>query len=222
MPIASVVMANSKKKKKDRIDRNQVEKTVYMTKIEIPLNKKKISLILLGSIGFVTLGLLFTLTPDTFISTRSPNESITRIIGIITLTFFGIATVYGISKLFDKSAGLIINDNGIIDNTNFASVGLIKWEDIKKIKSDKLASSDFMLIYVKNPKAYLEKATFIKRKLMQGNMKMYGTPLSLTSLSIKCDYKYLATLIDEKFSEYKQVTQKREKQSEFKKPNKNN
>ena len=181
-----------------------------MTKIEIPLNKKKISLILLGSIGFVTLGLLFTLTPETFTSTRHPSELLTRIIGIISWSFFGIGTVFGISKLFDKSAGLTINDNGIIDNTNFASVGLIKWEDIKKIKSDKLASTDFILIYVKNPKAYLEKTTFIKRKLMLGNMKMYGTPLSLSSMTLKCDYKYLATLIDEKFNEYKLEIQKRE------------
>ena len=181
-----------------------------MTKIEIPLNKKKISLILLGSIVFVTFGLLFTLTPETFISTRYRSELLIRIVGIISWSFFGIGTIFGISKLLDKSAGLTINDNGITDNTNFTSVGLMKWEDIKKIKSDKSASIDFMFIYVKNPKTYIERTTFIKRKLMQGNMKRYGTPLSLTSMTLKCDYKYLATLIDEKFNEYKQETQKRE------------
>jgi len=180
-----------------------------MTKIEIPLNKKKISLLLLGSIGFVTFGLLFTLTPETFTSSRHSSELLIRIIGIISWMFFGIVTVFGISKLFDKSAGLTIDDSGIIDNTNFTSVGFIKWEDIKKIKSGKSASTDFILIYVKNPKTYLEKTTIIKRKLMQGNKKRYGTPLSLTSMTLKCDYKYLATLIDEKFNEYKQEIQNR-------------
>ena len=110
-----------------------------MNKIEIPLSKSKISLLLIGALVFVILGTLFLITPDTFISPIFRNPQAIRIAGIVAVLFFGAVGVYG-----------------------------------------------------------------FKRKLMQGNMKMYGTPLSITSNTLKYNFDDLQRLIKDKLIEQKE------------------
>jgi hypothetical protein len=166
-----------------------------MNRIEIPISKTKISILLVGAIMFVLLGILFIITPDTFISSIFRNPQTIKLAGIAGVLFFGAALVYGLRKLFDKKSGLIVDETGIIDNTNASSVGLIKWSDITDIRTEKVMSTKFLLIYTSNPDKYLERAGGLKRKLMQGNMKMYGTPLSITSNTLKYNFDKLEKLI---------------------------
>ena len=74
--------------------------------------------------------------------------------------------------MFDNAIGLIIDEMGITDNSNASSIGLIKWVDIKEIRTEQEASTKFLLIYTNNPEEYLDKAKGFKRKLMRGNNKM--------------------------------------------------
>ena len=121
--------------------------------------------------------------------------------GILSVLFFGIAGVYAMKKLFVKRIGLTIDQNGIIDNTNASSVGLIKWEDITDIKTGQIASTKFLLIYISNPEFYLEKIKGFKRKILEGNNRMYGTPITITSSTLKCKFSDLEKLVKDKFNE---------------------
>ena len=56
-------------------------------------------------------------------------------------------------------------------------------------------STKFLLIYTSNPDKYLERVNGLKRKLMQSNMTMYGTPLSITSNTLKYNFDNLEKLI---------------------------
>lgn len=175
-----------------------------MDKIEIPISKTKISFLLIGALIFVILGVLFSLTPDKFTTTIFRNPQIIRIVGIVAVLFFGAAGVYGLRKLFDKSVGLTIDDYGITDNSNASSVGLIDWSDILDIKTEQVMSTRFLLIFVDKPDKYLERVDGFKRKLMKANMKMYGTPLSITSNTLRYDFRDLERLIKEKLVEKKE------------------
>ncbi len=172
-----------------------------MDKIEIPISKTKISFLLIGASIFVILGVLFLLTPDKFSTSIFRNP---QIIGIVAVLFFGAAGIFGLRKLFDKSVGLTIDDYGITDNSNASSVGLIDWSDILEIKTEQVMSTRFLLIFVDNPDKYLERVNGFKRKLMKGNMKMYGTPLSITSNTLRYDFSDLERLIKEKLIEKKE------------------
>lgn len=174
-----------------------------MEKIEIPISKTKISFLLIGALIFVILGVLFSLTPDKFTTMIFRSPQIIRIVGIVAVLFFGAAGIYGLRKLFDKAVGLTIDDYGITDNSNASSVGLIDWSDILEIKTEQVMSTRFLLIFVDNPDEYLERANGFKRKLMKGNMKMYGTPLSITSNTLRYDFSDLERLIMEKLIEKK-------------------
>lgn len=172
-----------------------------MNKIEIQLSKKKIGLLLIGAIVFVLLGILFILTPDKFISIIVRNLLTIRVVGMVSVLFFGTVGIYGLRKLFDKSIGLAIDEKGITDNSNASSVGLIEWTDIAGIKTKQVMSTKFLLIFINNPDKYLERVNGFKRKLMKWNMKMYGTPLSITSNTLRYNFDDLERLVKDRLIE---------------------
>ena len=106
--------------------------------------------------------------------------------------------------MFDTKVGLTIDDTGIIDNTNASSIGLIKWTDITAIKTEQVMSTKFLLIYTNDPNRILESVKGIKRKLMTGNMKMYGTPLSITSNTLKYNFDDLERLLKGRLNEQRE------------------
>jgi hypothetical protein len=174
-------------------------------RIEIPLSKKKIVLLLLGAIAFVAGGIWIASNPERFIPNifRITNPEIIRISGIVGILFFGAAGIYGIKKLFDKKVGLIIDSNGITDNSNASSIGLIEWNDISDIRTKQVMSTKFLLIDIVNPEKYIGKAkNGIQARLMKANMNMYETPLSITSNTLNYDFGELEKLIQ---TEYKKI-----------------
>ena len=177
------------------------------SKIEIPLSKNKIILLTLGSFLFVVAG-IWLFTNSTEFQNHSMrllrNPIVVKSVGIIATLFFGATGIYGIRKFFDKKVGLIINENGITDNSNASSIGLIEWNDILEIKTEQVMSTKFLLIEVRNPEKYIEKAkSGMKARLMKTNMKMYGTPLSITSNTLKYDFNELEKLIQIEFEKNK-------------------
>ncbi len=172
-----------------------------MNTIEIPLSKSKILLVIAGSMLFVAGGVYLYTTLSN--QQTDFNPILIKGIGLSGILFFGATGLYGIKKLFDKTVGFTINDEGIIDNSNATSIGLIRWSDITKIETKQIMSTRFLLIFVKEPELYLDKVSGMKRKLMQSNMSMYGTPLSIVSTTLKYDFDQLEALVKERFDVYK-------------------
>ncbi len=175
-----------------------------MNTVEIQISKKKILIILIAAFLFVVTGVLFIVTPETFLTIFFQNPQTIRLVGFIAVIFFGAGSIYGFVKLFDKTMGLIVDENGLTDNSNASSVGLIKWSDIIEIQTEQVMSTRFLLIFVENPNKYLESVHGYKLKLMQGNMKMYGTPLSITSNTLKYNFDDLKRLVTNRLMEYKE------------------
>ena len=177
-------------------------------RIEIPLSKKKIILLLLAAIAFVAGGIWIATNPERFIPNifGITNPEIIRIGGIVGILFFGAGGVYGFKKLFDKKVGLIIDSNGITDYSNASSIGLIEWNDISDIRTKQVMSTKFLLIDVVNPEKYIGKAkNGIQARLMKANMNMYETPLSITANTLKYDFGELEKLIQTEFERNKNV-----------------
>ncbi len=64
-------------------------------------------------------------------------------------------------------------------------------------------STKFLLIEVKNPEKYIKNAKGgMKARFMKTNMKMYGTPLSITSSTLKYGFNELEKLIQTEFEKY--------------------
>ena len=166
--------------------------------IRIPLNKTKITLQLIASIMFVILGIWFVINPDRFITIIIKNPDIIRVIGVISGVFFGICSVLIFRKLFDKKNGLTIDENGITDNSNATSIGLVEWNDIRGIREITEFSQKFIMIDVSNPEFYINnKNSGVGKIAMKANYKKYGSPISITSNSLKSSFERLKFLIEE-------------------------
>ncbi len=159
-------------------------------------------MLLLGSLAFVAGGIWIATNPDRFVPNifRVTDPAIIRIGGIVGILFFGVTGMYGIKKLFDKKIGLIIDANGITDNSNASSIGLIEWSDIQEIRTKQVMSTKILLIDIVNPEKYIGKAkNRMQAKLMKANLNMYKTPLSITSNTLKYNFEELEKLIQTEF-----------------------
>jgi hypothetical protein len=174
-----------------------------MKKIEIQLSKTKIILLFLGGLLFLVLGILFTINSENYVSPTRSIEFI-KIVGVTTIVFTIMSLIYALVKLFDNKLGLIIDANGITDNSSGISVGLIFWEDIVSISTTNVKSTQFLLLNVKNPESYVPKVSNIKRFLIRANLKMYGTPICISSVSLKINFEELKNIIESEFQKNKQ------------------
>lgn len=175
--------------------------------IEIPLSKNKLTLQIIGSLAFVIGGIwLFTQANDfqdmpiQFLA----NPIVIKTVGIISILFFGATGIYGLQKTFDNKMVLIIDENGITDNTNATSIGLIEWADIMDIKTYQVMSTKSLLIKVNNPEKYIVRSkNRIQTNIMKTNMKMVGTPLSITATTLHYKFDDLEKIVQSEFQKYR-------------------
>lgn len=174
--------------------------------MEIQLSKKKISLLIVGALVFVLLGAVAAIYPNRLVSVIFRSLELIRIVGIFSLVFFGVCLLFLIKHFINNKPGLIINEEGITDNTNATSVGLIKWNDITGIEKVQVLSSKILIILIDNPDDYIIRArNFISKKAMEANHKKYGSPISIISNSLKIDFEEMEELILREWENSKKV-----------------
>lgn len=168
--------------------------------IEIPLSKKKLLLMLAGSVGFILIGFWFVIDPPKISNPFFGDPTLLLLLGIVSILFFGICVVYIARKLPENNAGLIIDSNGLIDNSSGVSAGRILWSDIQNISVIEIHRQKLIMLQVKNPQDYIDRQkSGFKRKMMQMNFNMYGTPLSITSNSLKIEFDELINILHDQF-----------------------
>jgi hypothetical protein len=173
--------------------------------IAIPLSKRKIVQALFISLLFVVLGLWLAIArPDSGNPVLS-NPVLLVVIGLASILFFGMGIIVLIRKLNDKKPGLIISNEGIIDNSSGVAAGLIPWSEIEDIKTARVMSQQFLMLIVTNPQQYIQRQTStIKRKGMELNYKNYGSPISISASALKIGFGELQALLIDKWEANKQ------------------
>ncbi|WP_300601484.1 STM3941 family protein [Niabella sp.] len=171
-----------------------------MQTITIPVNKKKIIRNLVGAAVFVLLGILFVIKPFLFI--RSDDPTMIRIIGYICTGFFGVAIILFVQKLQDKKAGLIIDEEGITDNSSGIAAGRVLWKDIKNIRTERVTDQPFIMLEIKNPEAYLQQQKNpVKKRAMELNYQLYKTPVGISAQFLNIGFEELLQLLENAFKE---------------------
>lgn len=172
--------------------------------IEIQLSKTKMTLTFFGSLIFVGLGIWFLVNPPKSNHWLFGNPTVILIAGIAYVIFFGLMAVTIFRKFSDKKPGLIINNEGITDNSSGVSAGLIPWTDIEEITISQVMDQKFLMFIVRNPEFYLEKVTNpLKRNAMKMNYKTYGSPISISANALQTNFDDLHKLLEDKLKEYK-------------------
>ena len=89
-------------------------------------------------------------------------------LSVLVIPFFGIYLVYAVSALFWNSPGLIIDSEGIYDNTSIAGAGMVRWEDIKEIYFQRFKRGQGLVYVVtRDGNAILSRQKLFKRVLLK-------------------------------------------------------
>ncbi len=165
----------------------------------IPLSKPKILLATLGSMLFVVAGIWMLIAGEFWMDLETLFR---KLLGLVSIVFFGLMGVYSLMKLFDSKPGLVIGPSGITDNSRALHELIIRWEDIQEVETYKVNRNRFVLIFVRNPYYYIDQAMGIRKYGMRMNQKFYGTPLSISSTLLKYRFDDLETSIKKGLRQY--------------------
>ena len=155
--------------------------------IIIPTSKKNIVVILLGSILFIGIGILmFNAEPS-----RKYPSAYLHTWGSIGIAFFGLAALYCVKKLLDNKPGLIIDKNGIWNNTSIISKHTIHWHELSGVGLTKIGKEKILFLYFKDDDGFIRKFNFFERFLMKLNVSIYESPIGISTRSVKYDIEKL-------------------------------
>lgn len=174
--------------------------TVLQQRIEIPLSKKKTSLMLLAAVVFVVIGFGFVISPPAIRNSYWGSPAKIAIVGYASIIFFGLCAFVLGRKLSDNKPGLIIDQISLTDNSSGVSAGEILLSDIEDISVIEIYHQKLIMLKVTNPQVYIDKQTStFKREMMQLNYKMYGTPLSISANGLRISSDELLTILIDKW-----------------------
>ena len=169
--------------------------------MEIYTSHKKNIFVLFLSLLFLAAGIYFVLHGEEIAAgKRSP--LLVQGIGIAAIAFALLALFFTIKNLLNKRWVLRANPEGLylrIRNELF-----IPWQEITGFEVFEVRGSKSVLIMFKDPQAYIakEKSPFL-RKMMQWNLRLCGTSVSISSSTMQISHKELLALLIEYWNKYK-------------------
>lgn len=126
-----------------------------------------------------------------------------RVVAIICASSFSLCGIYVFVKLFDTTPRLIIDSEGIIDNSSGFSAGRIPWREIQGISVTTMNSQKFLTFHVENSQKYIERGNWLKRELNAVNLRYFGSPIQISANSLRINFDELNKAVDEFHKRYK-------------------
>lgn len=151
-----------------------------MQSIEIPFSKPKI-LMMFGGCAFIAAVLVVLLIQDDIGLIRA---FLVAPMALLT----GFVAWFSFCKWVEKQPALVIDDEGIIDNSNALSVGRIEWGQIQKFTVNWKFRS--LAVELKDPQYFIQsQKNPLKKLVMQLNWKYDSSPIHINDqlLSMKIE-----------------------------------
>lgn len=148
----------------------------------------------LGAFGFVALFIWIWFITD-WESESELDLLADRIIAVVGAGVFGLCGIYALTKLFDTKPGLIIDEQGIVDNSSTVAPGRILWHEIVGLSTSTISGVQMLTIDVVDPQKYIDQGNFFIRKLNQANTRMTGSPINIAATTLKVDFDNLVRMM---------------------------
>lgn len=174
----------------------------------VELSRTKLVLLVLGSCAFVAAGAwLLSFDAEEIRHTRSfnffgRNPLVVYGVGLAAVIFFGFAGLYGLVKSFDRKPGLVLNSAGVVDNASAVAAGFIPWADVTGAHVYEIQGQKMLIIGVRDPRKYTERGGALRRAFNKANSGVSGSPVSITSVTLKIDFAELVSLFDRYHRKY--------------------
>jgi hypothetical protein len=126
-----------------------------------------------------------------------------KAVAIAGVSFFGLCALCGCFKVFDTRPGLIIDDQGIVDNSSAVGAGRILWDEVVALNVSEIAGQRFITIVVADPEKFVGRGVFLSRMLNAVNTKMTGSPINISSNSLGLKFDELVQALTAAFEKHK-------------------
>jgi hypothetical protein len=148
--------------------------------IVVRTGRIRLFLLTLGSLAFVGLGLLFVLRPPLGLPLA---RELMMALGFVTLLFFGVAGGVLLRRLFGHRIALVIDRNGIVDNSTATPAGRVAWEEMTRIGIFEAArGARFIGIDVRDREALYARAK--RPAMLRENVRMYDYPVQISEIAL--------------------------------------
>ncbi|MFD0710818.1 STM3941 family protein [Paenibacillus sp. GCM10027626] len=142
-------------------------------------NVKKMVGLTIAALIFVVLGIIFVAVA----LTEQESAGALMAIGIISILFFGACLLYFMYRLINKKPSLVIDEEGLTDNSSYIGGGRLLWTDIKEIKLYMFMGQQFIGIELNDNQSYLDRQSGLKKMLMGLNRSMVKAPVNIAQNS---------------------------------------
>lgn len=167
----------------------------------ISYNKGKAALVLVGCLIFVAAGAWMLLAADQEPALRALKM---RAIGTMAIVFFGGGLLLGVRVILTGKAPLIIDEEGIIDNSSAVRAGRVRWEEIVEIKTTVIAQQHKVLtVIVSDPEKFIENGSPARQKLNAANSQLSGSPINISTTTLAIGFEELEKLLNDGLAEYR-------------------
>lgn len=160
--------------------------------VEYPGAKKLIGLAF-GALVFVALGVLFIVLGQ---SEEEPPIMVI-IIGYISVGFFGLCLVYCLYRLVNKKPSIIINQNGIMDNSSYIGGGQLQWSDIADVVLYEFMGQKFIGLKLHDTERFMARQSGMKKAFIRMNRRMLDMPVNIPQSGVRMPLDKLYVLIKE-------------------------
>jgi hypothetical protein len=165
-----------------------------MRTIEIEINKKRIITLLIISALIIPWAVFYCYS--LYLEGVIALKLIIILVGAIPFLIWFFWS--NLKKIIDKKPGLIIDNQGIIDNMGFSEIGIISWNDITHAKVVKHKLSEYLLIGIKNNEKIINRLSGVKKTIVSKQLEIFGTPIVISINNLKIDKAELIKIFNDK------------------------
>lgn len=125
-----------------------------------------------------------------------------KIVGIVCLMFFTPGGIFLLYKWWDDTPYLVMDSEGISENS-YALRGIeILWKDIVEIGEGEIKKTRFILVYLRNPEVFISRYEGYRKTLFIFNNKLYGTPILLATNTLEISQDELVKIMRNKLTQF--------------------
>jgi len=141
--------------------------------LAISSSKKKLAGFGVGSAACAAFGIKWWMVADAALVGTG--------VAVIGIGFFGLCGLYCFVKMCDRSPGLVLDRDGIIDNSTGVAAGRVRWEEITDIRFRLMGRQRFVTIDVVDPRRFVERGGAVRRLLTRLNTTTLGSPINIAT-----------------------------------------
>lgn len=163
-------------------------------------SKSKVVLHLVVSIAFVGVAL--------FLLAQSAHEPAYRAlkmkaVGVLGSVFFLATAVLSVRTLMDNRPALVIDEEGIIDNSSAVGAGRVLWSEIEAIKVSEIQRQKLLTIIVTDPDKFIRRGSKVRQMLNAANSGLSGSPINISATTLGIGFDELESLLNDGLAEYR-------------------